>query len=66
MSAEVLLALGQVLTVLLAGLAILVTLRGIRDQLWVVIFTEYTRRHGEIVKELPSESRRPGGNLDLN
>jgi hypothetical protein len=66
MSAEAVLALGQVVAVLLAGFAIIVTLRGIRDQLWVVVFTEYTRRHAEIVKELPSESRRPGAKFELS
>jgi hypothetical protein len=50
MSAEAVLALGQVVALLLAGFAIIVTLRGIRDQLWVVVFTEYTGRHAEIVR----------------
>jgi hypothetical protein len=48
----------------LVGLAtILAALRGVRDQLWLQTFAEYTRRYSEIVRELPSEARRPGGNF---
>jgi len=49
--------------VLLGAVAIAMSLRGVRDQLWLQTFADYTRRYGEIVRELPSEARRPGGNF---
>jgi hypothetical protein len=54
-------AIATVAGVLIALGALWVTLRGVRDQLWLHTFAEYTRRYGEIVRELPSEARRPGG-----
>lgn len=59
-------ALAALATVLLTGIAIFVTLRGIRDQLRLQTFSEYTRRYGEIVRDLPSESRSPVGEFDLS
>jgi hypothetical protein len=64
-AAEIGLAI-TVVTVILAGIGVYVTLRGIRDQLWLQTFAEYTRRYAEIVRELPSESRRPDGSFDLD
>ena len=55
-----------VATVVLASAGLLITLRGIRDQLWLQTFAEYTRRYAEIVRELPSESRRPGSGFSLD
>lgn len=66
MSADAIVALAQVAAVLLAAFAIIVTLRGVRDQLWVIVFTEYTKRYAETVSDLPSEARRPDGRFDLN
>jgi hypothetical protein len=54
-------ALASVAGVVVAIVAIVVTLRGLRDQLWLQTFSEYTRRYGDIVRELPSEARHPGG-----
>lgn len=45
-----------------AGVA---SLRGVRDQLWLITFSEYTRRYSEIMDGLPYEARRPGGDFDL-
>jgi hypothetical protein len=56
-------ALAQVASLLVAGLAVFLALRGVRNQLWLQMFSEYTRRYGEIVKSLPSESRRPDGDF---
>jgi hypothetical protein len=53
-------ALASIAGVIVAIVAIVVTLRGLRDQLWLQTFSKYTRRYGEIVRELPSEARRPG------
>jgi hypothetical protein len=58
---EEIVAVATVVGVVVAIAAILVALRGVRDQLWLQTFSEYTRRYGEIVRELPSEARRPGG-----
>lgn len=59
-------ALTAVATVLLTVVAIFATLRGIRDQLRLQTFSEYTRRYAEIVSELPSESRSPHGSFELS
>jgi len=58
--------LATVATVVLAGAGVWITLRGIRDQLWLQTFAEYTRRYSEIVRDLPSESRRPGSDFSLD
>jgi len=58
-------AVAEVGAVLLAGVTIFMTLRGLRAQLWLQTFGEYTRRYSEIVANLPSESRRPGGTFRL-
>src|SRR5690242_2133338 len=54
-------ALASVAGVIVAITAVVSALRGVRAQLWLQTFSEYTRRYGEIVLELPSEARRPGG-----
>ena len=46
--------------------ALLVTIHGMRSQLWLHTFSEYTRRYAEVVRDLPSESRRPGSSFDLH
>jgi len=66
MSADSVVAIGQVAAVLVAAFAIIVTLRGVRNQLWIIVFTEYTKRYSETVKDLPSEARRPNGKFDLS
>jgi hypothetical protein len=53
-------------TVLIAGFGLWLTMRGIRDQLWLQTFQEYTRRYSEIVRDLPSDSRRPGSGFTLD
>jgi hypothetical protein len=58
-------ALAQVAAVLVATIAILVSLKGIRDQLWMFTYAEYTRRFAEIMDALPFQARRPGGRFDL-
>jgi len=55
-----------VATVVVAGVGLWITLRGIRDQLWLQTFQEYTRRYSEIVRDLPSDSRRPGSGFSLD
>ena len=47
------------------ALALYVTIRGMRDQLWLLTFSEYTRRYAEVVRDLPSEGRRPDSSFDI-
>jgi hypothetical protein len=54
------LALASVASVVVAIGAVIVALRSVRDQLWLHTFSEYTGRYASIVRELPSEARRPG------
>ena len=61
MSVEQVVAFASVAGVIVALASVVVALRGVRDQLWLQTFSEYTRRYGEIVTDLPSEARRPGG-----
>jgi hypothetical protein len=65
MSTETLLAIAEIAAVVIAATAIIVTGWGIRDQLWIITFTEYTGRYAQIVRELPSEARDPGGGFDM-
>jgi hypothetical protein len=58
---EEIVAIATVAGVLVGLAATVVALRGVRNQLWLQTFSEYTRRYSEIVRELPSEARRPGG-----
>jgi hypothetical protein len=51
--------------VLLAALALLAALKGVRDQLWLQTFAEDTRRYNDIVRELPAQSRRPNSSFLL-
>jgi len=57
-----LLAFGLLLVTLGVGVS---TLIGIRNQLWMQMFAEYTRRYSEIMDEVPFEARRPGGAYSL-
>lgn len=66
MTTEQVIAIAEVGAVLAAGIAIFMTVRGLRDQLWLHTFSEYTKRHSEIVCDLPSESRRPHGDFDID
>ena len=65
MSPDVMVALATFALVLITGVAGLLSLRGLREQLWLVTFSEYTRRYSEIMDALPFEVRRPGGQFDV-
>jgi hypothetical protein len=58
-------AIATVVGVLVAAVALFVALKGVRDQMWLQTFAEYTRRYNEIVRELPAQSRRPGSDFSL-
>jgi hypothetical protein len=65
MSADVVVALAEVMAVIVAAIAILVALHGIKQQLWLTIFSEYTSRYSEIMEDLPFEVRDPNAYFDL-
>ena len=52
-------------TVGVTAAGLFATMRGVRNQLWLHTFAEYTRRYAEVVKDLPSEGRRPGSGFDI-
>jgi hypothetical protein len=58
--------LSEFLAAIIAAIAIVVSLKGIRDQLRLSMFAEYTRRFAEIVDDLPYEARRPGSDYCLS
>lgn len=60
MSWEGVIALTSLAGVLATLVGAMVAFRGVRDQLWLQTFSDYTRRYSEIVRELPSDARRPG------
>ena len=51
-------------TVLLGAIAVIVSLRSIKAQLELQIFTEYTRRYSEIMDGLPLDVRSPKFDLE--
>lgn len=65
-SPEIVMAGAEIAAVIVAAFAILVTLRGIREQLWLNTFAEYTGRYSDIVEKLPYDARDPKGTFDLD
>lgn len=65
MNADLMVAIATFLLVLATAGAALFSLRGIRDQLWLMTFAEYTKRYSAIVDGLPTAARNPTGNYDL-
>jgi hypothetical protein len=66
MSANEIIAIAAVGTLLVTAMAVLVTLKGVRDELWLQTFAEYTRRYVECVRELPPEARDPAADFALD
>jgi hypothetical protein len=52
--------------VLVTGIAILVTLKGVRDQLWLQTFSEWTDRYLDYVRELPPSARDSASGFSLD
>ena len=48
------------------AVAIFISLRGLRDQLWLQTFSEYTRRYAEALDPLPAAARLHDGHWDLH
>ena len=65
MSATDILVVCGIATVIVAMVAVFIEIKGVRDQLWLHTFAEYTRRYSEIAEKLPSESRHPEGHFSL-
>jgi hypothetical protein len=56
-SVDIWLTLIQVGAVAVAAAAVIVTLSGIKRQLWLATFSDYTRRYSEITERVPIEAR---------
>jgi hypothetical protein len=56
-SVDVWLTLIQVGAVAVGAAAVMVTLTGIKRQLWLATFSDYTRRYSEISERVPIEAR---------
>lgn len=65
MNTNYLIAGAEVVSAVIAAGAILVAARGLRTQLWLQTFADYTRRYSEIVRPLPVSSVDPHGDFDL-
>jgi hypothetical protein len=55
----------QVIAVVVAAAALLVTLSGIRKQLWLTTFAEYTGRYVAIMDQIPMRARREPSRFSL-
>lgn len=55
----------EVAAVAIAAAAILSSVQGLKNHLWLLTFAEYTRRYSDIMEAMPFEARRPGGNFVL-
>lgn len=59
-------AAGSLATLLLTAAAIFFSVRGLRHQLWLQTFGDYTRRYAALVHDLPVVARDPKLDLTLN
>ena len=63
MTTEQWIAASSVAAVVVAAIAIVAAVIGVRDQLRTFVFVEYTGRYSKIMQELPFDARRPGSSL---
>lgn len=66
MNHELIIGYGGLIGVLIAAIAVVVTLKGIRDQLRLTTFIEYTARYSRVMEDVPFEARDPHGAFDLD
>jgi hypothetical protein len=66
LNANQIIAITGVAMVTVATTAIWASLRGVRHQLWLQTFAEYTRRYAEIAQQIPSHARTAGGAYRLD
>lgn len=55
-----------VATVSVSAFSVVKAIGGVRDQLWMQMFSEYTRRYSEIMEPIPFDARQSQGAYDLN
>lgn len=65
MSLEAFAALAQVVAVIVAAIAVVISLQGLRKQMWLITFSEYTRRYAELRRELPLVGGASDGAFEL-
>jgi hypothetical protein len=56
---------GSLAAVVVSALAIVAGLKGVRDQMRVTVFLEYTERYARIMQNMPYEAREPGSGYQL-
>jgi hypothetical protein len=56
----------SVAAVVVSAIAVVVALKGVRDQLRTATFLAYTERYGKIMAEVPYAARRPGSGYRLD
>ena len=66
MTTEQWIAASSVAAVLVAAIAIIVSMTHVRDQLRTLTFLVYTDRYAKIMGRLPYSARRPGGTYQLS
>jgi hypothetical protein len=66
MTAAQWITVSSVAAVVVSALAIVVALKGVRDQLRVTVFLTYTERYSGVMNGLPFEARRPGSDYKLD
>jgi len=59
-------AVASVAAVVISALAIVAALKGVRDQLRVTVFLNYTERYSKVMNGVPFEARRPGSEYQLD
>jgi hypothetical protein len=62
---NIILAAAAAVTAVVTAGALWAALKGVRDELWLQTFAEYTRRYNEIAKEIPAHARGTDTSYDL-
>jgi hypothetical protein len=65
LTTDQIIAVTGIATLLATGVVIFVTLKGVRDELWLQTFAEYTRRYLDYVRAIPSPARDPDSGFTL-
>lgn len=65
MTATQWIVIASLAAVIVSALAIVAGLKGVRDQLRVTIFLEYTERYSKVMKSMPYMAREPGSGYQL-
>jgi hypothetical protein len=65
MTATQWIVIASLAAVIVSALAIVAGLKGVRDQLRVTIFLEYTERYSKVMQNMPYMAREPGSGYQL-